>query len=50
MTTARSDQNIVIGFGKGGKTLVGFLAKQGQNVAQIERSSSMYGGTCINVA
>ncbi len=42
--------NIVIGFGKGGKTLAGALAKAGQSVALIERSAAMYGGTCINVA
>jgi len=43
-------QNVIIGFGKGGKTLAGALAKAGQTVALIERSSMMYGGTCINVA
>ena len=40
---------IIIGFGKGGKTLAGALAKQGQRVALVEKSSAMYGGTCINV-
>ena len=40
---------IIIGFGKGGKTLAGFLAGKGQNVAVIEKSDKMYGGTCINV-
>ena len=40
---------IIIGFGKGGKTLAGFLANKGQNVAVIEKSDKMYGGTCINV-
>lgn len=40
----------IIGFGKGGKTLAGMLAAAGQNVAVIEQSSRMYGGTCINVA
>lgn len=39
---------IVIGFGKGGKTLAGYLAKKGKYVALIERSKEMYGGTCIN--
>ena len=39
---------IIIGFGKGGKTLAGFLAGKGQNVALIEKSDKMYGGTCIN--
>lgn len=40
---------IIIGFGKAGKTLAGFLAGKGQNVALIEKSDKMYGGTCINV-
>ena len=43
-------ENIIIGFGKGGKTLAGALAKAGQTVAMVERSDKMYGGTCINVA
>ena len=42
-------ENIIIGFGKGGKTLAGALAKAGQTVAMVERSDKMYGGTCINV-
>lgn len=40
---------IVIGFGKGGKTLAGALGAAGKQVALIERSPKMYGGTCINV-
>ena len=40
---------IIIGFGKAGKTLAGFLAGKGQKVALIEESDKMYGGTCINV-
>ncbi|BDF72711.1 pyridine nucleotide-disulfide oxidoreductase [Oscillospiraceae bacterium] len=40
---------IVIGFGKGGKTLSGALAGAGKRVALIEKSDKMYGGTCINV-
>lgn len=43
-------QNIVIGFGKGGKTLAAYLATHGQDVAVVEKSEMMYGGTCINVA
>ena len=39
---------IIIGFGKGGKTLAGQMAKLGKKVAMIEKSASMYGGTCIN--
>jgi len=41
---------IIIGFGKGGKTLAAHLADKGQSVAVIERSEKMYGGTCINIA
>ncbi|MCH3960884.1 MAG: FAD-dependent oxidoreductase [Solobacterium sp.] len=41
---------VIIGFGKGGKTLAGALAKDGRKVIMIEKSEKMYGGTCINVA
>lgn len=41
---------IIIGFGKGGKTLAAELANRGWKIALIERSDKMYGGTCINVA
>ncbi|TDM02428.1 hypothiocyanous acid reductase MerA [Macrococcus carouselicus] len=40
---------VVIGFGKGGKTIAKFAAGQGKSVAVIEKSKAMYGGTCINV-
>ena len=40
---------IIIGFGKGGKTLAAEFAKRGRKVAIIERSDKMYGGTCINI-
>ena len=40
---------IIIGFGKGGKTLAAEFAKRGQKVAIIERSDKMYGGTRINI-
>lgn len=40
---------IVIGFGKAGKTLAGDMAKRGYQIAIIEKSKKMYGGTCINV-
>lgn len=43
-------QNIVIGFGKGGKTLAKFLAQRGEKVLVVEKSPEMYGGTCINIA
>lgn len=42
-------KNIIIGFGKAGKTLAGFLAQKGEEVVLIERQSKMYGGTCINI-
>lgn len=41
---------VVIGGGKGGKTLAMDLAKQGYTSALIERDPEMVGGTCINVA
>ncbi len=40
---------IIIGFGKGGKTLAADLARRGQSVAVVEQSDKMYGGTCINI-
>lgn len=40
---------IIIGFGKGGKTLAPEMASHGMKVAVIERSDKMYGGTCINI-
>ncbi|SCT02183.1 hypothiocyanous acid reductase MerA [Staphylococcus caeli] len=40
---------VIIGFGKGGKTLAKFAATQGKKVAVIEKSKEMYGGTCINI-
>ena len=42
--------NLIIGFGKGGKTLAAWLAKKGEQVALVEKSDKMYGGACINVA
>lgn len=41
---------IIIGFGKGGKTLAAELSNRGWKVALVERSNKMYGGACINVA
>ncbi|AZS17891.1 FAD-dependent oxidoreductase [Paenibacillus lutimineralis] len=41
---------IIIGFGKGGKTLAVELSNHNWKVAVIERSNKMYGGTCINIA
>ena len=40
---------VIIGFGKGGKTMVGALGAAGKKVALIEKSDRMYGGTCINL-
>ena len=40
---------LVIGFGKGGKTLAATLGRQGRRVVLVERSEQMYGGTCINI-
>lgn len=40
---------VIIGFGKGGKTLAAELAAHNWSVAMIERSERMYGGTCINI-
>ncbi|MDW8545683.1 hypothiocyanous acid reductase MerA [Staphylococcus pseudoxylosus] len=40
---------IIVGFGKGGKTLAKFASAQGRKVAVIEKSKKMYGGTCINI-
>ena len=41
--------SLIIGFGKGGKTLAKKLKAKGENVALLEKDDSMYGGTCINV-
>jgi pyruvate/2-oxoglutarate dehydrogenase complex dihydrolipoamide dehydrogenase (E3) component len=51
VTTARdlSVDLIVIGFGKGGKTLAATLGRQGRRVVMVEQSAQMYGGTCINI-
>jgi len=42
-------KNLVIGFGKAGKTLAKTLASKGEEVILVEQSKTMYGGTCINV-
>ena len=41
---------IIIGFGKAGKTLAAELSNRVWQVAVVERSSMMYGGTCPNIA
>ncbi|WP_235956302.1 hypothetical protein [Ruoffia halotolerans] len=43
-------KNLIIGFGKVGKTLAGEFASRGEDVIQVEKSKKMYGGTCIKVA
>ncbi|WP_431816561.1 FAD-dependent oxidoreductase [Gordonia jacobaea] len=48
MTATMDADLLVIGFGKGGKTLAGDMGKRGQRVVLVEASRSMYGGTCIN--
>ena len=42
-------KNLIIGFGKAGKTLAGFLGSRGESVVLVEKDKKMYGGTCINV-
>ncbi|HET9978833.1 MAG TPA: FAD-dependent oxidoreductase, partial [Ktedonobacterales bacterium] len=50
MATQEPFDLVVVGGGKGGKTLAMELAKQGYRAALIERDPEMIGGTCINVA
>src|ERR1700710_1209274 len=40
---------LVIGYGKGGKTLAARLGLLGRRVVMVEQSDRMYGGTCVNV-
>ncbi|MBE1607059.1 dihydrolipoyl dehydrogenase family protein [Actinopolymorpha pittospori] len=46
--TLRADV-LVIGFGKGGKTVAATLGRLGRRVVLVEQSDRMYGGTCPNV-
>ena len=41
---------VIIGFGKAGKTLAVLAVNKGEKIALVEKSSKMYGGTCINIA
>ncbi|AVM68463.1 pyridine nucleotide-disulfide oxidoreductase [Lachnospiraceae bacterium oral taxon 500] len=41
--------NVIIGFGKAGKTLANYLGNKGEKTILVEKSPVMYGGTCINV-
>lgn len=50
MSQIESYQVIILGGGKGGKTLAIELGKRGVKTALIERSAEMIGGSCINVA
>ena len=40
---------LVVGFGKGGKTLAAGMGRRGKQVVLVEQSDGMYGGTCINI-
>ncbi|WP_028933778.1 FAD-dependent oxidoreductase [Pseudonocardia spinosispora] len=48
MDTVRAEL-LVIGFGKGGKTLAAAMGRAGKRVVLVEQSDQMYGGTCINI-
>lgn len=48
--TTEEYEVIVIGGGKGGKTLAIELGQKGVKTALIERSAEMIGGSCINLA
>ena len=48
-TTALTADILVIGFGKGGKTVAHALSDAGKRVILIEQSENMYGGTCPNI-
>lgn len=46
----KKTKNLIIGFGKAGKTLAKTLAtKYNEDVILVEKSDVMYGGTCINI-
>ena len=45
----RKVDNLIIGFGKAGKTLANYLGSKGEKTILVEKSPVMYGGTCINV-
>lgn len=42
-------KNLIIGFGKAGKTLAGLFNVHGEETILVEQSAQMYGGTCINI-
>ncbi|MDH2923923.1 pyruvate/2-oxoglutarate dehydrogenase complex dihydrolipoamide dehydrogenase (E3) component [Nicoletella semolina] len=45
----KQTKNLIIGFGKAGKTLAATFDKHGESTILVEESAQMYGGTCINV-
>jgi pyruvate/2-oxoglutarate dehydrogenase complex dihydrolipoamide dehydrogenase (E3) component len=45
----KSATNVIIGFGKAGKTLAFKFAQKGETVILIEENEWNYGGTCINI-
>ncbi|HEY4268645.1 MAG TPA: FAD-dependent oxidoreductase [Galbitalea sp.] len=47
--TALTADLLVVGFGKGGKTIAHAAADAGQRVILVEASENMYGGTCPNI-
>ena len=49
MIVNKKVDNIIIGFGKAGKTLANYLGSKGEKTILVEKSPKMYGGTCINV-
>ena len=50
MTTIEEYDAVIIGGGKGGKTLAMYLGRKNVKTALIERDPMMVGGGCINVA
>ena len=50
MSQIETYQVIVLGGGKGGKTLAIELGQNGVKTALIERSAEMIGGSCTNAA
>ncbi|MFD0865994.1 FAD-dependent oxidoreductase, partial [Tessaracoccus lubricantis] len=50
MTSTLPADLVVIGWGKGGKTLAAKAAAAGRRVVMVERDEAMVGGACINVA
>ncbi|MDN5688099.1 MAG: FAD-dependent oxidoreductase [Brachybacterium sp.] len=49
VTSELSVDVLVVGWGKGGKTLAATLGAAGTRVAMVEQFDQMHGGTCINI-